>query len=100
LCFSVTKASAVATVAFILTYEEYIDLPLELIYLAIIVFFSFVRILSLLFTIDIFAPFENLFCSIFMGGVMDALKRATEKPEDPAAASAHKNSLSSKPKEE
>ena len=95
-----TKASAVATIALILTYEEFIDLPLELVYLGVIVFFSFVRLLSLLFNVDIFAPFENLFCSIFMGGVMDALKRATEKPEDPAAAMANKNSLSSKPKEE
>jgi trimeric intracellular cation channel len=89
----------VAAIAFILTYEGYIDLPLELVYLVVIVFFAFVRLLSLLFGVDIFAPFENLFCSVFMGGVMDALKRATEKPEDPAAAAA-KNSLSSKPKEE
>ena len=88
-----------AAIAFILTYEGYVDLPLELVYLAVIVLFALVRLVSLLFGVDIFAPFENLFCSVFMGGVMDALKRATEKPEDPAAAVA-KNSPISKPKEE
>lgn len=97
----VTKGSAIAAIAFMLTYEGLIELQIELVYLAVIVFFLFVRILHLLFTVDIFAPFENLFCSIFMGGVMDALKRATEKPEDPAAlAAAAKNHLSNKQKEE
>jgi hypothetical protein len=84
-----------------LTYEGYIELQIELVYLAVIAFFLFVRLLYLLFNVDIFAPFENLFCSIFMGGMMDALKRATEKPEDPAAvAAAAKNHPGIKPKEE
>jgi hypothetical protein len=95
----VTKASTVAAIAFILSYEGYIELPLELVYLAVTVFFAFVRLLTILFSVDVFAPFENLFCSIFMGGVMDALKRATERPDDVSATTA-KNSPGNKPKEE
>ena len=79
----VTKASTVASIVFMLAYEGYIDFNFELIYLGIAVFFAFVRLINLLFSADVFAPFENLFCSIFMGGVMDALKRATERPEVP-----------------
>jgi len=89
----------VAAIAFILFYDGFIDLPVELVHLAIIIVFIIIRFFSLLFSVDVFSPFENLFCSIFMGGMMDALKRVTEKTEDgPAAAT--KNSPSSKPKDE
>ena len=94
-----TKACVVAAIAFTLLYEGLIDFPSELVHLAVIIFFIIVRFFSLLFSADVFSPFENLFCSIFMGGMMDALKRVTERTEDgPAAAT--KNSPSSKPKDE
>lgn len=94
-----TKACAVAAIAFILFYDGLIDFPIELVHLAVIVFFIIIRLFALLFNADVFSPFENLFCSVFMGGMMDALKRVTERTEDgPAAAT--KNSPSSKPKDE
>jgi len=94
-----TKACAVAAIAFILFYDGLIDFPVELVHLAVIVFFIIIRFFALLFNADVFSPFENLFCSVFMGGMMDALKRVTERIEDgPAAAT--KNSPSSKPKDE
>jgi type IV secretory pathway VirB3-like protein len=95
----VTKACLVASVTLILLYEHYINLPVQLVYAAVILFLCIVRLFHLVFNIDIFTPFENLFCSIFMGGLMDALKRVTEKPEDPTAATT-KNNPSNKPKEE
>lgn len=95
----VTKASLIASIAFILLYENYVELPQPLVYLAVVAFFGLVRLFSMA-SVDIFSPFENLFCSIFMGGLMDALKRVTEKPEDPNAAASAKNSPNLKPKEE
>jgi len=89
----------VAAIAFILLYDGLIEFPAELVHLAVIAFFIIVRLFSLLFNADVFSPFENLFCSIFMGGMMDALKRVTERTEDgPAAAT--KNTHSNKPKDE
>jgi len=89
----------VAAIALILHYDGLIEFPAELVHLAIIIFFVVVRFFSLAFSADIFSPFENLFCSVFMGGMMDALKRVTERTDDgPAAAT--KNSPSSKPKDE
>jgi len=94
-----TKACVVAALAFILLYEGLLEFPSELVYLAVIIFFIIVRMFALLFNIDLFSPFENLFCSVFMGGMMDALKRVTERTEDgPAAAT--KNAHSAKPKDE
>lgn len=97
----VTKASLVATVTLILLYEGFIDFPVQLVYALVILFFVLVRLLNMAFNIDIFSPFENLFCSVFMGGLIDALKRVTDRPEDAAAAAAAaKNNPLNKPKEE
>jgi len=94
-----TKACVVAALAFILLYDGLLEFPAELVYLAVIVFFIIIRLFSLLFNADLFSPFENLFCSIFMGGMMDALKRVTYRTEDgPAAAT--KNAHVTKPKDE
>ena len=94
-----TKACVVGALAFILHHEGLIEFPAELVYLAVIGFFIVIRLFSLLFNADVFAPFENLFCSVFMGGMMDALKRVTERGEDgPAAAT--KNTPAAKPKDE
>jgi len=92
----VTKGSLIASVFFILHYKGYISVEGELLYLLVVSIFSTLRLLSA-FSIDPFAPFENLFCSVFMGGVIDSLKRAAEKPEDvaltTAATATNKNNL-------
>jgi len=89
----------VAAIAFILLYDGLLDFPVELIHLSVIIFLVIVRLFLLLFSADIFSPFENLFCSIFMGGMMDALKRVTERTED-GPATATKNTPTIKPKDE
>jgi hypothetical protein len=48
---------------------------------------------------DPFAPFENLFCAIFMGGMWDALRRAVVREQKPADAS-DRNDMPMKSKEE
>lgn len=50
-------------------------------------FFSDLRLSSILFGWhDPLTPFENLFCAIFLGGLVDALRRAVEgKPYAPPA---------------
>jgi len=94
-----TKACVVAAIAFMLLYDGLLEFPTELVHLGVIAFFIVVRLFTLLFNVDVFSPFENLFCSIFMGGMMDALKRVTERTENgPAAAT--KNTPGSKPKDE
>jgi len=94
-----TKACVVAAIAFIFLYDGLIEFPVELVHLAVVIFFIIIRLFALFFNADVFSPFENLFCSIFMGGMMDALKRVTERTEDgPTAAT--KNSPSTKPKDE
>jgi len=82
--FRATKASLLASIAFILNDIGYIDLHHHVLYLAIVGCFIFTRILYLLVGIhDPFHPFENLFCGFFFGGVVDALKHAVvrEKPK-------------------
>ena len=55
----------------------YIELPGELLYLAVVAFFVYFKLSAVLLGIaDPFLPFENLFCAVFMGGIWDALSRA------------------------
>jgi len=77
----VTKGSLVAAILFILDYKGFINISDELLYLSVVIIVSLLRLFTA-FGIDPFAPFENLFCSLFMGGLMDSLKRAAEKPDD------------------
>ena len=56
---------------------NYIQAPHPLIYFGVVMFFVYFKLSALLLGIhDPFAPFENLFCAIFMGGMWDALRRA------------------------
>lgn len=95
----VTKASLVVSILFILKYKDLIDAPIEIVYFGVVVYFTFIRLLSLLFGVDPFVPFENLICCIFFGGLMDSLKRVTTK-EDPTATTNKNNPAAHKTKEE
>ncbi|XP_045159180.1 trimeric intracellular cation channel type 1B.1-like [Mercenaria mercenaria] len=81
-----TKACLVASIVFLLERLNYIQAPHPLIYFGVVIFFVYFKLSALLLGIhDPFAPFENLFCAIFMGGMWDALRRAVvreQKPQD------------------
>lgn len=67
---------------FILERKGYIDAPHAVIYFGVVIFFVYFRLSSLLLGInDPFVPFENLFCAVFMGGIVDAMKRAVTRSE-------------------
>lgn len=101
-----TKACLLASIAFILEHEGYIDLPHNHLYLAVIAFFVLFRWVYLLLNIhDPFHPFENVVCAVFFGGMVDALKRALtssgDKNKSKADDSAQQSKgQSNKPKEE
>lgn len=97
----VTKGSLAAAIVFMLERKGLIDAPHAVIYFGVVVFFVYFRLSSLLLGIhDPFVPFENLFCAIFMGGVVDALKRAvTREPEATAAGTDTKNHTVKQPAE-
>ena len=57
-----------------------IDVPRPLLFLGVVVFFVYVKIVSLFFkSFDPFVPFENLFAAFFFGGLIDAFKKAYGK---------------------
>jgi hypothetical protein len=72
-----TKACVIAAVVFTLDKNSiYISLPHEITYLGIVLFFVYFKLSAVLLHVtDPLAPFENLFCAIFMGGIWDALSR-------------------------
>lgn len=97
----VTKSSLVASIIFILKYKGFIDTPEELIYFGIVIYFSAIRLLYLLFGIDPFAPFETVFCFLFFGGLIDSIKKAVTKNVAITPANKNKNSSAgNKAKEE
>jgi hypothetical protein len=99
-----TKACLLASIAFILDHEGYIDLPHNTLYLAVVAFFVLFRWCYLILNIhDPFHPFENIFCAIFFGGMVDALKKAITSTGDKTKTDENalqSKSQSSKPKEE
>ncbi|KAK3091179.1 hypothetical protein FSP39_017739 [Pinctada imbricata] len=73
----VTKACFLAALVFLSERIGYITAPHPLVYFGVVIFFIYFKLSALLLGIhDPFAPFENLFCAIFMGGMWDAMKRA------------------------
>ncbi|CAG5128950.1 unnamed protein product [Candidula unifasciata] len=75
-----TKASLVASIIFLCERLNLIAVPHPLIYFGVVLFFVYFKISSVILGIhDPFVPLENLFCAIFMGGMWDALRRATSK---------------------
>ncbi|CAJ0948775.1 unnamed protein product, partial [Mesorhabditis belari] len=89
----VTKASLVASVIFSLEKNSvYISAPHDLVYLCIVGFFIYFKLSSVILHVnDPFAPFENLFCAIFMGGIWDALSRALAAAKERRAAQKEQN---------
>lgn len=74
------KASIVASIIFLCERLNYIAIPHPLIYFGVVLFFIYFKVSSIILGIhDPFSPFENLFCAIFMGGMWDALRKATSK---------------------
>jgi len=73
-----TKSCIAAAVIFVLDKKtDYISAPHSLLYLGIVVFFVYFKVSSILLGInDPFAPFENIFCALCMGGLADAITRA------------------------
>ena len=58
-------------------------MPRNLLFFAVFVFFSYVKIMSIFFkSFDPFVPFENLTAAMFFGGIIDAIKKA-RKPAQP-----------------
>lgn len=77
-----TKAVIVAALVFLLEKLNYITAPHPLVYFGVVIFFVYFKLSALLLGIhDPFAPFENLFCAVFMGGMWDAMRRAVTKAE-------------------
>lgn len=95
----VTKASLVVSTVFILEHKGFIDAPLEIIYFGVVIYFSLIRLFGLLFALDPFAPFENFFCCILLGGLADALKKVRRK-ENGTAVTSKNHPPSHKTKEE
>lgn len=73
-----TKASLAAAFIFMLDKKtDYISAPHALVYFGITIFFVYFKLSSMLLGIhDPFVPFENMFCTIFMGGLVDSLSKA------------------------
>merc|ERR1719408_571335 len=71
-----TKASMLAAFIFVVDKKtDLISAPHALVYFAVVIFFVYFKLSSLLLGItDPFVPFENLFCAIFMGGVFDVIQ--------------------------
>jgi len=75
-----TKACLVAAIVFLCERLNFIAVPHPLIYFGIVLFFVYFKISSVVLGIhDPFVPLENLFCAVFMGGMWDALRRASTK---------------------
>lgn len=73
----VTKACFLASLVFLMEKMNYITAPHALVYFGVVIFFVYFKLSALLLGIhDPFAPFENLFCAVFMGGMWDAMRRA------------------------
>lgn len=75
-----TKTSIIAAVVFTLDRRtDVIDVPSALVYLGVVIFLVYFRLAMILLHIgDPFVPFENMFCSVFMGGIWDAFNKALD----------------------
>lgn len=86
--FRPTKTSIVAAVIFVLDKKtDLISAPPALVYFGLVIFFIYFKLSTLILGInDPFAPFENLFCAVFLGGVWDALSKAVTTSKNETAA--------------
>ncbi|KAL3995235.1 TRIC channel family protein [Acanthocheilonema viteae] len=99
-----TKACCVASVILVVDrHSRYISAPHDIIYLGIVGFFVYFKLSAVLLNVrDPFAPFENLFCAVFMGGIWDAMSRAIMASRERRAVGqkAENGALSAEPKKE
>lgn len=79
-----TKTSLIATLVFVLRSLGYFETSHHVLYLYVIVFFLIFRLIYLVVDIrNPFRPFENVFCALFLGGIVDALKKAMSREPKP-----------------
>lgn len=72
-----TKACLIASILFILQGEGHLEISHHLLYLAVIAFFILFRLVYLVIGIhNPFSILENLVCTLFFGGLFDAIRRA------------------------
>lgn len=74
---STTKACVLVSIVFVLEKKSslLVGYPHDVIYFFVVAFFVYFKLNAIFFQIhDPFAPFENLFCALFMGGIWDALR--------------------------
>ena len=75
---------------FTLERKALLTVPRNLLFFAVVVFFSYVKVMSIFFkSFDPFVPFENLTAAVFFGGIIDAIKKA-RKPAQPASGTTAK----------
>lgn len=78
------KASTVISILFVMDSAHMIKLEHSVFFSATLLVLVYLKLsMMLLGTKDIFSPFENLICSVFFGGMWDALKRARSKTIEP-----------------
>jgi len=75
--FRVLKASVIASAVFTLETYGFIRVEHSILFTATILILMYLRVSKVVLgTRDPFVPFENLICSVFFGGMWDALRRA------------------------
>lgn len=91
----------VAASVFLMERLNYIQAPHPLIYFGVVMFLVYFKLSALLLGIhDPFAPFENLFCAVFMGGMWDALRRAVVREPKKEEEKDGRNDIPIKTKED
>jgi len=72
-----SKGCLIASLLFTLERKALLTVPRNLLFFAVVVFFSYVKVMSIFFkSFDPFVPFENLTAALFFGGIIDAIKKA------------------------
>lgn len=72
-----TKASIAAAILFTIDRKtDLVSAPHSLVYLGVVIFLVYFKLSSILLGITSpFGPFENLFCFLFFGGIIDAIEQ-------------------------
>lgn len=69
---------------FVLRNLGYFETSHHVLYLYVIVFFLIFRLIYIVVDIrNPFLHFENVFCALFLGGIVDALKKAMSRESKP-----------------
>lgn len=86
-----TKACLIASILFILDSEGQLSITHHQLYLSILAFFMLFRLAYLIFGIhNPFQILENLVCTLFFGGLFDAVRRAVTSKKPIALTSTSK----------